>query len=126
MIGRPRTTRLTGQPRRTRRARRLSPVGLGSPGSLGSLVYLERFFRNALMGEGNKLQSRYLLVGGWQGETTHASSANTPTSRPVATPTSKIFRRPLWKRNDEPESLVPLSREQVREQVANVRMEVMG
>ena len=31
-----------------------------------------------------------------------------------------------WKRNHEPESLVPLSREQVREQVANVRMEVMG
>ena len=26
--------------------------------------YLERFFRNALMGEENNLQSRYLLVGG--------------------------------------------------------------
>ena len=64
--------------------------------------------------------------GGWHGAITPASSANTPTSRPVATPTSKIFRGPFWKRNDEPESLVPLSREQVREQVANVRMEVMG
>lgn len=123
MIGRPRTTRLTGQPRRTRRARRLSPVGLGSPGSLGSLVYLERFVSNALVGERNKLQGRYLLAGVWHEATTPASSANTPTSRPVATPTSKIFRGPLWKRNDEPESLVPLSREQVREQVANVQME---
>ena len=26
--------------------------------------FLERFFRNALMGEENNLQSRYLLVGG--------------------------------------------------------------
>ncbi len=50
--------------------------------------YLERFFHNALMGEGNKLQSRYLLVGGWQEDSTHASSEDTPTSKPAATPTS--------------------------------------
>jgi fido (protein-threonine AMPylation protein) len=50
--------------------------------------YLERFFHNALMGEENKLQSRYLLVGGWQEDATHASSENTPTSKPAATPAS--------------------------------------
>ena len=51
-----------------------------------TLVYLERFFANLLLGENNELKSRYLLVG----------------------------------LHDEPESLVPSSREQVREQVANV------
>ena len=50
--------------------------------------YLERFFRNALMGEGNKLQSRYLLVGGWQEDSTHASSEGSPTSKTPPTPTS--------------------------------------
>lgn len=50
--------------------------------------YLERFFRNALMGEENKLQSRFLLVGGWKGDSTPASKDDTPTSNP-ATPTSK-------------------------------------
>jgi len=50
-----------------------------------TLVYLERFFANLLLGENNELKSRYLLVG----------------------------------LHDEPESLVPLSREQVREQVEN-------
>ena len=50
--------------------------------------YLERFFHNALMGEENKLQSRYLLVGGWQEGSPHASSENTPASKPAATPTS--------------------------------------
>ena len=50
--------------------------------------YLERFFHNALMGEGNKLQSRYLLVGGWQEDSTHASSEETPTSKTPPTPTS--------------------------------------
>ena len=48
-----------------------------------TLVYLERFFANLLLGENNELKSRYLLVG----------------------------------LHDEPESLVPLSREQVGEQV---------
>lgn len=64
--------------------------------------------------------------GVWHEATSPTSSANTPTRRPVATPTSKIFRGLLWKCNDEPESLVPLSKEQVREQVANVRMEVIS
>ena len=50
-----------------------------------TLVYLERFFANLLLGENNELKSRYLLVG----------------------------------LHDEPESLVPSSREQVREQVAS-------
>ena len=49
-------------------------------------IYLERFFRNALLGETNNLQSRYLLVG----------------------------------QTDEAATLVPLKREQVREQVAEV------
>ena len=48
-----------------------------------TLVYLERFFANLLLGENNELKSRYLLVG----------------------------------LHDEPESLVPSSREQVGEQV---------
>ncbi len=48
-----------------------------------TLVYLERFFANLLLGEHNELKSRYLLVG----------------------------------LHDEPESLVPSPREQVREQV---------
>jgi fido (protein-threonine AMPylation protein) len=48
-----------------------------------TLVYLERFFANLLLGERNELKSRYLLVG----------------------------------LHDEPESLVPSPREQVREQV---------
>ena len=50
--------------------------------------YLERFFRNALMGEENKLQSRYLLVGGWKEYSTPASSAETPTSKTVTAPAS--------------------------------------
>ena len=50
--------------------------------------YLERFFRNALMGEENKLQSRYLLVGGWKEDSTPASSAKTPTSKTVTAPAS--------------------------------------
>ena len=48
-----------------------------------TLVYLERFFANLLLGENNELKSRYLLVG----------------------------------LHDEPEALVPSSREQVGEQV---------
>ena len=50
--------------------------------------YLERFFRNVLMGEKHKLQSRYMLVGGWRGGTTHTSSEDTPASKPATTPTS--------------------------------------
>ena len=42
--------------------------------------YLERFFRNALMGEANNLQSRYLLVGGWQVDATHTSNGATHAS----------------------------------------------
>lgn len=48
-----------------------------------TLVYLERFFANLLLGENNELKSRYLLVG----------------------------------LHEEPKSLVPSEREQVREQV---------
>jgi len=50
--------------------------------------YLERFFRNALMGEENNLQSRYLLVGGWKDDSTPTSSAETPTSKTVTAPAS--------------------------------------
>ena len=50
--------------------------------------YLERFFRNALMGEENKLQSRFLLVGGWKGVSTPASKGETPASK-GETPASK-------------------------------------
>lgn len=48
-----------------------------------TLIYLERFFANLLLGEKNELKSRYLLVGA----------------------------------KNEPETLVPSKREQVREQV---------
>ena len=48
-----------------------------------TVEFLERFFRNALWGEKNKLQSRYLLVGGWQGEIAPTSKINTPTSNTV-------------------------------------------
>lgn len=44
--------------------------------------YLEKFFRNLLLGEQNTLQSRYLIVGGWQGD------ASDPTSNPTSSPTS--------------------------------------
>ena len=50
--------------------------------------YLERFFRNALMGEENNLQSRYLLVGGWKGDSTPTSNVKTPTSKTVTAPAS--------------------------------------
>ena len=58
--------------------------------------YLERFFRNALMGEENKLQSRYLLVGGWKGDSTPASKGGTPTSKSPA-PTSSAAKSPASK-----------------------------
>ncbi len=45
-----------------------------------TVEFLERFFRNALLGEKNKLQSRYLLVGGWQEETAPTSNVDAPTS----------------------------------------------
>ena len=57
-----------------------------------TVEFLERFFRNALLGEKNKLQSRYLLVGGWQEESTPTSKGNTPTSN-VDTPTSNATDR---------------------------------
>ena len=58
--------------------------------------YLERFFRNLLLGEENKLQSRFLLLGGWNGgaesaEKTPTSSKGTPTSS-KGTPTSSGLR----------------------------------
>ena len=58
--------------------------------------YLERFFRNALMGEENKLQSRFLLVGGWKGDSTPTSKSGTPTSKPTA-PTSNAAKSPASK-----------------------------
>ena len=57
-----------------------------------TVEFLERFFRNALLGEKNKLQSRYLLVGGWQEETTPTSKGDTPTSN-VDAPTSNATDR---------------------------------
>jgi len=44
--------------------------------------YLEKFFRNLLLGEANVLQSRYLIVGGWEG------GEGDPTSSPTSNPTS--------------------------------------
>jgi len=58
--------------------------------------YLERFFRNALMGEENKLQSRFLLVGGWKGDSTPTSRDGTPTSKSPA-PTSSAAKSPASK-----------------------------
>ena len=57
-----------------------------------TVEFLERFFRNALLGEKNKLQSRYLLVGGWQKESTPTSKGSTPTSN-VDAPTSNATDR---------------------------------
>ena len=45
--------------------------------------YLEKFFRNLLLGEHNELKSRYLLVGGWQDD------GRDPASNPASNPTSK-------------------------------------
>ena len=47
--------------------------------------YLELFFRNLLLGEQNELMSRYLVIGGWKGDTctptcTHTSKVDTHTS----------------------------------------------
>ena len=58
--------------------------------------YLERFFRNALMGEENKLQSRFLLVGGWKGDSTPTSKGDTPTSK-LPAPTSNAAKSPASK-----------------------------
>ena len=58
--------------------------------------YLERFFRNALMGEENKLQSRFLLVGGWKGDSTPTSRDGAPTSKSPA-PTSSAAKSPASK-----------------------------
>ena len=59
-----------------------------------TVEFLERFFRNALLGEKNKLQSRYLLVGGWQKESTPTSKGDTPTSNidaPTSNPTDRVI-----------------------------------
>ena len=45
--------------------------------------YLELFFRNLLLGEQNELMSRYLVIGGWKGDTC------SPTCTPISTHTSK-------------------------------------
>ena len=45
-------------------------------------VFLERFFRNLLLGESNELCNRYLLIN---------FSENAPTSTPTNTPTSSVF-----------------------------------
>ena len=47
--------------------------------------YLELFFRNLLLGEQNELMSRYLVIGGWKGDTctptcTHTSKVDAHTS----------------------------------------------
>ena len=44
-------------------------------------IYLERFFRNLLLGERNELRNRYLLIN---------LSGDTPTSTPASTPTSNV------------------------------------
>lgn len=51
-------------------------------------VYLEKFFRNLLLGERNVLQSRYLVVGGWRGR----ENTEAPTSNPASNPTSNVDR----------------------------------
>jgi len=38
--------------------------------------YLEKFFRNLLLGESNELSNRYLLVGGWEGDPTSNPTSN--------------------------------------------------
>ena len=61
--------------------------------------YLELFFRNLLLGEQNELMSRYLVIGGWKGDTCSPTCSSTcsptctPTSKvatPTSTPTSKV------------------------------------
>ena len=46
-----------------------------------SPIFLERFFRNLLLGETNELRNRYLLIG---------LTENTPISTPTSTPTSFV------------------------------------
>jgi len=58
------------------------PKGIGE-----TTEYLEKFFRNLLLGEANVLQSRCLIVGGWKGDETDPTS--NPTSDPTSNPTSK-------------------------------------
>jgi len=53
------------------------PKGIGE-----TTEYLEKFFRNLLLGEQHPLQSRFLVVGGWQGD------VDNPTSNPTCNPTS--------------------------------------
>ena len=52
--------------------------------------YLELFFRNLLLGEQNELMSRYLVIGGWKGDTcTHASTHTSKVDTHTSTHTSK-------------------------------------
>ena len=53
--------------------------------------YLELFFRNLLLGEQNELMSRYLVIGGWKGDTCSPTCSSTcsPTCTPTSTHTSK-------------------------------------
>lgn len=55
-------------------------------------VYLEKFFRNLLLGERNVLQSRYLVVGGWRGKEDAGNPASNPTSNPASNPASNVGR----------------------------------
>ena len=50
--------------------------------------YLEKFFRNLLLGERNELKSRYLLVSGWQEDDRDPTS--NPTSKKAAQASSKF------------------------------------
>ena len=50
-----------------------------------TLVYLERFFRNLLLGEHNELRNRYLLINPPENIQEHA-----PSSTPSSTPSSYV------------------------------------
>lgn len=56
-----------------------------------SPVYLERFFRNLLLGEQWDLRNRYLHINPTQEWSVQPNLANTPTSTPASTPTSSGF-----------------------------------
>lgn len=56
-----------------------------------SPVYLERFFRNLLLGEQWNLRNRYLHINPTQEWSVQPNLANTPTSTPASTPTSSGF-----------------------------------
>ena len=56
-----------------------------------SPVYLERFFRNLLLGEQWDLRNRYLHINPTQEWSVQPNLANTPASTPASTPTSSDF-----------------------------------